>query len=41
VRLYGLTKKVFKRYIKLIKVESIINMLLRTKYIGLNRYLYY
>ena len=35
------SKKVFKRYIGLTKIESIINTLLRTEYIGLNRYLYY
>ena len=35
------SKKVFKRHARLTKIESIINTLLRTEYIGLNRYLYY
>ena len=33
--------KVFKRYARLIKIKSTINILLRTEHIGLNRYLYY
>ena len=34
-------KTVYKRHTRLTKVESMINMLLRTEHIGLNRYLYH
>ena len=34
-------KTVYKCHTKLTKVESMINMLLRTKHIGFNRYLYH
>jgi len=34
-------KMVYKCYTRLTKVENMINMLLKTKYIGLNRYFYH